>query len=220
MVNPNQPPFRADHVGSLLRPKRLVEAREKMKKSELSTTALKALEDEAIREVVKIQEEIGLHGVTDGDFRRDHWWVDFIEAIDGVAMERLAEEALRLPPEPVTPPGVAARFTVVRDGAPLDLDVALVPRASAGLLAGGIAWRTTHANRQWSAALARLDTEPGIAVIRSERSDGKWRITGMRDPLAVNPSLIMASRGVDTNDVVAHWEPYVSTEPALLLGDE
>src|SRR4029079_9393145 len=40
---------------------------------------------------------------------------------------------------------------------------------------------------------------------------------GMRDPLAVNPSLLMASRGIDTNDVVAHWEPYVSTEPALLL---
>ena len=85
------------------------------------------------------------------------------------------------------------------------------------LLAGGIAWRSARANRQWSAALARLDTEPGIAVIRSERSGGKWRITGMRDPLAVNPSLLMASRGIDTNDVVARWEPYVSTEPALLL---
>jgi outer membrane protein OmpA-like peptidoglycan-associated protein len=85
------------------------------------------------------------------------------------------------------------------------------------LLVGGIAWRTTQRNREWSAALARLDTEPGIAVIRSERSGGKWRIAGMRDPLAVNPSLLMASRGVDTNDVVARWEPYVSTEPALLL---
>ena len=85
------------------------------------------------------------------------------------------------------------------------------------LLAAGMAWRTARANGQWSAALARLDTEPGIAVIRTERSGGKWRITGMRDPLAVNPSVIMASRGVDTNDVVAHWEPYVSTEPALLL---
>ena len=85
------------------------------------------------------------------------------------------------------------------------------------LLAGGIAWRTARTNRLWAAALARLDTEPGIAVIRTERSGGKWRITGMRDPLAVSPSLLMASRGVDTNDVVAHWEPYVSTEPAILL---
>jgi outer membrane protein OmpA-like peptidoglycan-associated protein len=85
------------------------------------------------------------------------------------------------------------------------------------LLAVGIAWRTSRRNQQWSAALARLDTEPGIAVIRSDRSGGKWRISGLRDPLAVSPSVLMASRGVDTNDVVAHWEPYVSTEPALLL---
>jgi OOP family OmpA-OmpF porin len=85
------------------------------------------------------------------------------------------------------------------------------------LLGVGIVWRIVHRNREWSAALARLDTEPGIAVIRTERSGGKWHITGMRDPLAVNPSLLMASRGVDTNGVVAHWEPYVSTEPALLL---
>ena len=85
------------------------------------------------------------------------------------------------------------------------------------LLAAGMAWRTARGNRQWSAALARLDSEPGIAVIRTERSDGKWRITGMRDPLAVNPSVIIASRGIDTNNVVTHWEPYVSTEPALLL---
>jgi outer membrane protein OmpA-like peptidoglycan-associated protein len=85
------------------------------------------------------------------------------------------------------------------------------------LIVAGIVWWTTRGNRQWSAALARLDTEPGIAVIRSEHSGGKWRITGMRDPLAMNPALLMASRGVDTNDVIAHWEPYVSTEPALLL---
>ena len=85
------------------------------------------------------------------------------------------------------------------------------------LIFAGIEWWSTRGNRQWSAALARLETEPGIAVIRSERSRGKWRVTGLRDPLAVNPSLLMASRGVDTNDVIAHWEPYVSTEPALLL---
>lgn len=85
------------------------------------------------------------------------------------------------------------------------------------LIVAGVVWWMTRGTRQWSAALARLDTEPGIAVIRSERSGGKWRITGMRDPLAVSPSLIMASRGVDTNDVVAHWEPYISTEPSIVL---
>jgi OOP family OmpA-OmpF porin len=75
----------------------------------------------------------------------------------------------------------------------------------------------TRGTRQWNAALARLDTEPGIAVIRTDRQGGKWHITVMRDPLAMSPSIIMASRGVDTNDVVGHWEPYVSTEPSLLL---
>ncbi|MBI3245224.1 MAG: 5-methyltetrahydropteroyltriglutamate--homocysteine S-methyltransferase [Deltaproteobacteria bacterium] len=87
MAQRNTPPFRADHVGSLLRPQQLVEAREKMKKGELAIDALKILEDAAIREVVKMQEEIGLRGVTDGDYRRDHWWVDFIEAIEGVVIE-------------------------------------------------------------------------------------------------------------------------------------
>ena len=85
------------------------------------------------------------------------------------------------------------------------------------LVVGGVVWWMSRGTRQWSAALARLDTEPGIAVIRTERSGGKWRITGMRDPLATNPALLIASRGVDTNDVVAHWEPYISTEPALVL---
>jgi 5-methyltetrahydropteroyltriglutamate--homocysteine methyltransferase len=87
MATHDRPPFRADHVGSLLRPKRLIEAREKMKKGELPVDALRTREDDAIREVVKLQEEVGLHSITDGDYRRDHWWVDFIEAIDGVAIE-------------------------------------------------------------------------------------------------------------------------------------
>jgi len=86
MASHGKPPFRADHVGSLLRPQNLLEAREKMKKGELPADALKAVEDEAVRAVVKLQEEIGLQSVTDGDFRREHWWVDFIEAIDGVAI--------------------------------------------------------------------------------------------------------------------------------------
>ena len=78
-------------------------------------------------------------------------------------------------------------------------------------------WLGTRSGRRWNDAMARLDTEPGIVVIRSERSGGKWHVNGLRDPLARNPALLMASRGVDTNDVAAKWEPYVSTEPALLL---
>jgi len=87
MANHGKPPFRADHVGSLLRPKRLVEAREKLKKGAISANDLTAIADEAVREVVTMQEAIGLQSITDGDYRRDHWWVDFIEAIDGVSIE-------------------------------------------------------------------------------------------------------------------------------------
>jgi outer membrane protein OmpA-like peptidoglycan-associated protein len=85
------------------------------------------------------------------------------------------------------------------------------------LIIGGLTWWLTREGRIWDAAITRLDAEPGITVIRSERSGGKWRLTGLRDPLARNPDVLLASRGVDTNDVVADWAPYVSTEPSLLL---
>jgi len=79
-----EPPFRADHVGSLLRPEHLRVAREKWKAGELPADELKALEDEAIREVVAQQERVGLHGITDGEFRRDYWHLDFMWGFDGV----------------------------------------------------------------------------------------------------------------------------------------
>src|SRR4029079_9566880 len=63
------------------------------------------------------------------------------------------------------------------------------------LLIAGLVWWWGRDTRRWNAALTRLESEPGIAVIRSDRHAGKWVVTGMRDPLAVNPSLIMASRG-------------------------
>ena len=74
-------PFRADHVGSLLRPARLTDAR-----ARLSGAALRAVEDDAIREVVRQQEDIGLEAVTDGEFRRAWWHLDFFEGIDGLAI--------------------------------------------------------------------------------------------------------------------------------------
>ena len=85
------------------------------------------------------------------------------------------------------------------------------------LIVAAVAWWWTRGARRWSEMLTRLETEPGIAVIRSERSGGKWRLTGMRDPLAANPAALMTAAGIDTTDVVAQWEPYVSTEPALIL---
>jgi len=82
-----RPPFRADHVGSLLRPPALLEAREQWKQGRLSHDELKRLEDAAVREAVKLQEDIGLQAITDGDYRRDHWWVDFVQAIEGVVIQ-------------------------------------------------------------------------------------------------------------------------------------
>jgi 5-methyltetrahydropteroyltriglutamate--homocysteine methyltransferase len=73
------PPFRADHVGSLLRPPALLRARD-----DLTGEALREAEDEAIKEVVRRQEETGLQGATDGEFRRASWHMDFIYRLGGV----------------------------------------------------------------------------------------------------------------------------------------
>ncbi len=78
------PPFRADHVGSFLRPKRLLEAREKHKNGELGTDGLRLVEDDAIAEIVKFQEDVGLLSITDGEFRRTYFHVDFLAKIGGV----------------------------------------------------------------------------------------------------------------------------------------
>ena len=78
------PPFRADHVGSFLRPERLREARERFAAGGLAADDLHAIEDECIREVVHAQENVGLRGITDGEFRRTYFHVDFLERLDGV----------------------------------------------------------------------------------------------------------------------------------------
>jgi 5-methyltetrahydropteroyltriglutamate--homocysteine methyltransferase len=79
-----RPPFRADHVGSLLRPRALLEARARYRRGELSAAQLREAEDGAIREAVRMQEEIGLAGVTDGEFRRAAWHLDFLYQVGGV----------------------------------------------------------------------------------------------------------------------------------------
>lgn len=78
------PPFRADHVGSFLRPPRLIEARDRRAHGDLSAEALRQIEDECISEVVRNQEKVGLKGVTDGEFRRFMFHLDFLEQLDGV----------------------------------------------------------------------------------------------------------------------------------------
>ncbi len=79
------PPFRADHVGSLLRPKALLDARDAHATGSLSDEELKAAEDDAIRDVVRMQEEVGLQTATDGEFRRTSWHMDFIYSLRGIS---------------------------------------------------------------------------------------------------------------------------------------
>jgi 5-methyltetrahydropteroyltriglutamate--homocysteine methyltransferase len=81
------PPFRADHVGSLLRPKRLLQARDDHAAGKIDAAELRAIEDEAIREAVRMQEEAGLQSTTDGEFRRASWHMDFIYQLDGISKE-------------------------------------------------------------------------------------------------------------------------------------
>ncbi len=78
------PPFRADHVGSFLRPKYLLEAREKEARGEITSADLRAVEDRAIKEVVQMQEAAGLQAITDGEFRRTYFHIDFLEQLGGV----------------------------------------------------------------------------------------------------------------------------------------
>jgi 5-methyltetrahydropteroyltriglutamate--homocysteine methyltransferase len=78
------PPYRADHVGSLLRPRQLLEARAARQRGEITADALCAWEDKAIRDAVKLQEDVGLHSATDGEFRRDAWHIDFLKEFANV----------------------------------------------------------------------------------------------------------------------------------------
>jgi 5-methyltetrahydropteroyltriglutamate--homocysteine methyltransferase len=83
-VQRTKPPFRADHVGSLLRPAALREARAKRARGELSAAELKAVEDREIARVIRKQEAVGLASITDGEFRRSWWHLDFLWGLDGV----------------------------------------------------------------------------------------------------------------------------------------
>src|SRR5579863_3337760 len=85
MPQASAPPFRADHVGSLLRPPELLRARAEHQAGRLSAAGLRAAEDAAIRDGAQMQAEIGLLGVTDGEFRRGSWHMDFLYQIGGVA---------------------------------------------------------------------------------------------------------------------------------------
>src|ERR1700749_3304131 len=84
MPSRDKPPFRADHVGSLLRPPDLARARADFKAGRIDGEQLRSAEDEAIRGVIELQRAAGLRTVTDGEFRRTSWHMDFIYSLDGI----------------------------------------------------------------------------------------------------------------------------------------
>jgi 5-methyltetrahydropteroyltriglutamate--homocysteine methyltransferase len=87
-----QPPFRADHIGSFLRPPELLALRSKVEKGEATKTELKELEDKSIRDVAKMQEDLGLKAITDGEFRRDGFHTDFLNKIGGMNFKMIPPE--------------------------------------------------------------------------------------------------------------------------------
>jgi 5-methyltetrahydropteroyltriglutamate--homocysteine methyltransferase len=84
MAPRTSPPFRADHVGSLLRPRRLLQAREDFAAGLISSADLRSIEDQEIPAAIRMQEQVGLQSATDGEFRRASWHMDFIYALGGV----------------------------------------------------------------------------------------------------------------------------------------
>ena len=85
MSRRNSPPFRADHVGSLLRPQRLHQARADLAAGRITAAELRAVEDEEIAQAVRMQEDVGLQSATDGEFRRATWHMDFIYQLGGIS---------------------------------------------------------------------------------------------------------------------------------------
>lgn len=89
-------PFRANHVGSLLRPPELLQARDRHAKGEITAAQLREAEDRSIRDVVKMQEDVGMQGITDGEFRRNLWHADFLSQFEGIkVVEGVQPDAAR-----------------------------------------------------------------------------------------------------------------------------
>ena len=84
MSERSKPPFRADHVGSLIRPQRLIEAREKRARGEIPAAELTAIQQDSIRAVVRMQEDLGLRSITDGEYNRGSWQTDFLTRFSNV----------------------------------------------------------------------------------------------------------------------------------------
>ena len=98
------PPFRADQVGSLLRPASLADARASHRAGAIDAASLQAAEDAAITEAVRRQRACGLQSITDGEFRRDWWHLDFLAQLDGVTLVDNGGQKFRIAGQSEQPP--------------------------------------------------------------------------------------------------------------------
>jgi outer membrane protein OmpA-like peptidoglycan-associated protein len=96
--------------------------------------------------------------------------------------------------------------------------MAWLPWAVAGvLLVAVIGGLLIRSHRRWTRAVSALESQPGIVLTRAERGGGRWRFTGLRDPLARDPAAVLAAAAVDSTDIEQRWEPYISLQPAMVL---
>ncbi|MGH8772897.1 MAG: OmpA family protein, partial [Burkholderiales bacterium] len=72
-------------------------------------------------------------------------------------------------------------------------------------------------NNHWAQYIRQLEAQPGVVVIGSEKRDGAWHVTGLHDPLAVDPKALLANSSLDPNRVIGHWEPYQALHPSIAL---
>src|SRR6201987_436123 len=133
MAEIGKPPFRADHVGSLLRPPELLRAREERQAGRLSAQELRRGEDRAIKGAARMRQEVGLAGGTDGEFRRGSWHMDFLYQIGGVAKtDQMLRIQFRNEAGPVA--GALGAFCI---GGKLHLDKTIFAQDFAYLKSGG-----------------------------------------------------------------------------------
>lgn len=113
-----KPPFRADHVGSLLRSAALLEARAKREKGAIEPAAFKAIEDAEVKKVIAKQEAVGLESITDGEYRRAFWHFDFLEQLDGVE-SYVAEQGIQFKGIQTKPKGLRVVGKIGFSGHPM-----------------------------------------------------------------------------------------------------
>jgi 5-methyltetrahydropteroyltriglutamate--homocysteine methyltransferase len=124
-------PWRAEHVGSLLRPQALAAARAQCQRGEIDPAALATHEDAAIVEAVQRQRDIGLHSITDGEFRRDWWHLDFLGQLDGVTLTDNAGPKFRIAGQSEQPPIATVTGKVSCSGPIMARDFAFLRQATA-----------------------------------------------------------------------------------------